>query len=350
MRLPLSGRASRRRSNLASRREEGVSTSFCCAGAVGGRIVGRHESAARLRRGLSPGAGVALSGGGIRSATFCLGVFQALAQVGRLAGIDYISTVSGGGYFGSFLGRLYQRRQIENAEQVRSLLDPTASPAQRPAAIPDVVAWLRENGRYLSPSGAGDLLINAAIMLRNWVTIQVVLASFMLLVLMSGQIPRLALELWASGASAVHPGAAGCPDVPCRASWFWWSPWIVVPALTLVWWAAPFAWAFWLTGRWKHRKIVEWPVWGVVLTGAVAAGLVVRGQPLAWVGVGVLVAIGLTVVVWTVAQYKARSDLADFISPESQRVFEIDRQRNFLSMQLKVARGMAALHQADPDR
>jgi hypothetical protein len=281
--------------------------------------------------------GVALSGGGIRSATFCLGVFQALAQVGRLAGIDYISTVSGGGYFGSFLGRLYQRRQIENAEQVRSLLDPTASPAQRPAAIPDVVAWLRENGRYLSPSGAGDLLINAAIMLRNWVTIQVVLASFMLLVLMSGQIPRLALELWASGASAVHPGAAGCSDVPCRASWLWWSPWIVVPASTLVWWAAPFAWAFWLTGRWKHRKIVEWPVWGVVLTGAVAAGLVVRGQPLAWVGVGVLVAIGLTVVAWAVAQYKARSDLADFISPESQRVFEIDRQRNFLSMQLKVA-------------
>jgi len=192
--------------------------------------------------------GVALSGGGIRSATFCLGVFQALAQVGRLAGIDYISTVSGGGYFGSFLGRLYQRRQIENGEQVRSLLDPTASPAQRPAAIPDVVGWLRENGRYLSPSGAGDLLINAAIMLRNWVTILVVLASFVLLVLMSAQLFRLALEQWVSGASAAQPSAAGCRDLPCGSSWLWWSPWIVVPGLTLVWWAVPFAWAFSLTG------------------------------------------------------------------------------------------------------
>lgn len=83
--------------------------------------------------------GVALSGGGIRSATFCLGVFQALAQVGGLAGIDYISTVSGGGYFGSFLGRLYQRREIENGEQVRSLLDPTAP--RRPSGPPPFPTW-----------------------------------------------------------------------------------------------------------------------------------------------------------------------------------------------------------------
>ena len=41
--------------------------------------------------------GVALSGGGIRSATFNLGVLQALAQFGLLKRIDYLSTVSGGG-------------------------------------------------------------------------------------------------------------------------------------------------------------------------------------------------------------------------------------------------------------
>jgi hypothetical protein len=104
-------------------------------------------------------------------------VFQALAQLGRLVGVDYISTGSGGGHFGSFLGRLYQRRKIENAEEVRRLLDPTAPSAQRPALIPDVIAWLRENGRYLSPNGASDLLIGAAIMLRSWVTIQVVVLS-----------------------------------------------------------------------------------------------------------------------------------------------------------------------------
>ncbi|HSR35637.1 MAG TPA: patatin-like phospholipase family protein [Desulfurivibrionaceae bacterium] len=47
--------------------------------------------------------GIALSGGGIRSASFSLGVMQALAHNGWLATIDYLSTVSGGGYIGSSL-------------------------------------------------------------------------------------------------------------------------------------------------------------------------------------------------------------------------------------------------------
>ena len=47
--------------------------------------------------------GLALSGGGIRSATFCLGVVQVLAARGLLKDVDFLSTVSGGGYAGSFL-------------------------------------------------------------------------------------------------------------------------------------------------------------------------------------------------------------------------------------------------------
>jgi predicted acylesterase/phospholipase RssA len=53
--------------------------------------------------------GFGLSGGGIRSATFCLGVFQALGNLGLLKDIDYISSVSGGSYFASFYGRLFTR-------------------------------------------------------------------------------------------------------------------------------------------------------------------------------------------------------------------------------------------------
>ena len=45
--------------------------------------------------------GLALSGGGIRSATFCLGVLQALNAAKILQRIDYLSTVSGGGYIGA---------------------------------------------------------------------------------------------------------------------------------------------------------------------------------------------------------------------------------------------------------
>jgi hypothetical protein len=46
---------------------------------------------------------LALSGGGIRSATFSLGVLVSLAGRGILPQFDYLSTVSGGGYLGSFL-------------------------------------------------------------------------------------------------------------------------------------------------------------------------------------------------------------------------------------------------------
>ena len=46
--------------------------------------------------------GLAFSGGGIRSATFCLGVLQALNELNLLRIFDYLSTVSGGGYVGGW--------------------------------------------------------------------------------------------------------------------------------------------------------------------------------------------------------------------------------------------------------
>ena len=50
-----------------------------------------------------PVSGLAISGGGIRSASFGLGVLQSLVANDRLKEIDYLSTVSGGGYIGSAL-------------------------------------------------------------------------------------------------------------------------------------------------------------------------------------------------------------------------------------------------------
>src|SRR5213596_3441116 len=54
--------------------------------------------------------GLALSGGGIRSATFNLGLLQALAQLGVLRQVNYLSTVSGGGYVGGFWMAWLRRR------------------------------------------------------------------------------------------------------------------------------------------------------------------------------------------------------------------------------------------------
>ena len=48
-------------------------------------------------------AALCLSGGGIRSATFALGVMQGLARFGLLDRFHYLSSVSGGGYIASWL-------------------------------------------------------------------------------------------------------------------------------------------------------------------------------------------------------------------------------------------------------
>ena len=50
-----------------------------------------------------PLVGLALSGGGIRSATFGLGILQAMRRLGLFSSLDYVSTVSGGGYIGGWL-------------------------------------------------------------------------------------------------------------------------------------------------------------------------------------------------------------------------------------------------------
>ena len=52
--------------------------------------------------------GLAISGGGIRSASFSMGVVQHLISTGQFQKFDYLSTVSGGGYTGSCLSALMQ--------------------------------------------------------------------------------------------------------------------------------------------------------------------------------------------------------------------------------------------------
>src|SRR5438105_15823347 len=54
-------------------------------------------------------AALCISGGGIRSATFGLGVLQGLAHCGLLGKFHYLCTVSGGGYIGSWLSAWINR-------------------------------------------------------------------------------------------------------------------------------------------------------------------------------------------------------------------------------------------------
>src|SRR5437016_4154645 len=88
-----------------------------------------------------------LSGGGIRSATFCLGILQGLAERGLLAKFHYLSTVSGGGYIGSWLSR-WIHEQGGKVGVVESALAGTSSGAY---VEPPQVQRLRGYSNYLSP-------------------------------------------------------------------------------------------------------------------------------------------------------------------------------------------------------
>lgn len=180
--------------------------------------------------------GLALSGGGIRSATFNLGVIQALAkqrereegdEVGMLPWFDYLSTVSGGGYIGSWLTAFLHRdtlrkRNLEGGPvrvdrgtvaraqaklsthpcEVSAPVDKVSAPPHasdeesdcreasgfeepRSAAFPPLehaaVRHLRRYSNYLSPrlGVSGDILAVASLFLRNLVLLQVVLVGLL---------------------------------------------------------------------------------------------------------------------------------------------------------------------------
>lgn len=183
----------------------------------------------------SPLVGVALSGGGIRSATFCLGLFQALARQKLIRRIDFLSTVSGGGYFGSFLGSSFARDQA-SADTVEDELADNHSWSMQ---------WLRDNGRFLSPNGAGDSWLAAAVFFRNWVALQVVLLTFAFLLLGFGVLVRS--ELWTS-----HPTAALWSQLEGflwqhQVFGIWWSPWLLLPVIPFTLLMAPAGSLYWLT-------------------------------------------------------------------------------------------------------
>jgi hypothetical protein len=230
--------------------------------------------------------GFGLSGGGIRSATFSLGVFQALAERRLVRKIDFLSTVSGGGYFGAFLGRLFARPWIRNVDDVEHVLrgiDPPAEPTQERGWGRRVFRWLRDNGRYLAPRGSGDLLVLGAILLRNWVAVQVVLVTTVLALFVGLQLFRMALEhlLGLTAPVSAVASVLVC-DLP-GASMLWWSPWVVVALVPFILVVVPTGWAYWVvTSRYEGRQGIP-PYVGLIAAFLFGlAGTVYYRSQLAW--------------------------------------------------------------------
>jgi hypothetical protein len=105
-----------------------------------------------------------LSGGGIRSAAISLGVIQALVDKGLLNQFHYLSTVSGGGYIGSWLSAwLYH----DNADKVLGQL---GSLRRNSDQEPLPLRHLREYSNYLTPKVglfSADTWTALSIVLRN---------------------------------------------------------------------------------------------------------------------------------------------------------------------------------------
>src|ERR1035438_7232655 len=93
--------------------------------------------------------GLAFSGGGIRSATFNLGVLQALAKLEILRYVDYLSTVSGGGYIGGWLMGMLHRLGAGGMKDVEEGLDP--SQVNQNNLPQKAIAHLRAYSNYLTP-------------------------------------------------------------------------------------------------------------------------------------------------------------------------------------------------------
>lgn len=217
--------------------------------------------------------GLALSGGGIRSATLCLGVLQALAKRGRLKYVDCLSTVSGGGYIGAFLGRLFTRDSCpsrNSGECIEGVVGNLLSAENR---------WLRAHANYISGAGRSDREITLGVIWRNLLGAHFALASMF--------IGLFAFFRWLTDHTVV--GFAGNTFANLEVSAWWW-----LPVAAFVFGVFPAWLAYWLApkpGAMKAHPVFGLFTWLIMLGASVAALRLERVQVLAAIGItGLIVA------------------------------------------------------------
>ncbi|WP_087503026.1 hypothetical protein [Pseudomonas sp. SID14000] len=192
--------------------------------------------------------GLALSGGGIRSATFCYGLISALAENRVFGKIDLMSTVSGGGYVGSMVGRLAMAKGSSQALQ---------DELGAKGATANHRSWLRANSRYLTPQGSRDQLYGLVVFLRNLAGVHLELG--LLAVVLACALGAFDIVVWWS----VNTSFTQAPlEDWIRHPAFWQvmafvpTLWLLLP-VPLIWAAAAIAWYWYVPIVCKDNKKLD---------------------------------------------------------------------------------------------
>jgi hypothetical protein len=155
----------------------------------------------------APRSALCLSGGGIRSATFNLGVLQGLARHKLLSKFDYLSTVSGGGFVGGWLTAWIHREGLANVESQLGRERPVDEDGQPTPLDPEPkpVYNLRIYANYLTPKTgilSPDTWTLVAVYLRNLILNWLVFLPAIMTLLM---LPRIWAALVNTVASSSRP-------------------------------------------------------------------------------------------------------------------------------------------------
>jgi hypothetical protein len=145
--------------------------------------ISMHRSERLGETGAAPWSGIGFSGGGIRSATFCLGVLQALAERDLLKRFDYLSSVSGGGYIATSLQWWWgsPRDDGHGAGEISFGIGPSDFPYGPARPNPDFIgppspsqlraeknlAFLRAHSSYLTPGHGIGIWSILGVLLRT---------------------------------------------------------------------------------------------------------------------------------------------------------------------------------------
>ena len=189
-----------------------------------------------------------LSGGGIRSATFSLGAMQGLARAGLFGDFDYLSTVSGGGYIGSWLSRHMAGELANGAPIPGTTGDPLAALRETPDSVrpPEhPLRRLRSFSNYLSPSlGLSlDSLTVVTIFVRNLLLNLLFWVPLLLLLALLPWCASAAARWLGGGAYSYFDGKLGSIDVAALG----------VPAVAAAIWLALAAVV--LLGGWRFSEV-----------------------------------------------------------------------------------------------